>query len=164
MDSWKKLNEYAFADIRANQNGRRALDYPILYFFSGKSGLRWVGDGSQCSIQIPYDTEVAKTKKSFGALLGYGQPFSATHAFDMNDDGLPDVLEINGLSTSCGCTKAAVESETIMPGKTTNLLVTFDPNIMGDDEVGDILRVIYIKSNDPNQPEVEVEIKANVKK
>ena len=71
-------------------------------------------------------------------------------------------LEIKGVSTSCGCTKAAVESETIMPGETTNLLVTFDPNIMGDNEVGKILRIAYIKSNDPEQPEVEVKITANV--
>jgi len=85
------------------------------------------------------------------------------HTFLVRNAGAAP-LEIKGVSTSCGCTKATVESETIMPGETTNLLVTFDPNIMGDNETGEILRVIYIKSNDPGQPEVEVEIKANVKK
>ena len=85
------------------------------------------------------------------------------HTFLVRNAGAAP-LEIRGVSTSCGCTKAAVESETIMPGETTNLLVTFDPNIMGDNETGELLRVIYIKSNDPEQPEVEVEIRANVKK
>ncbi len=85
------------------------------------------------------------------------------HTFLVKNTGTAP-LEIKGVSTSCGCTKAAVESETIMPGEATKLLVTFDPNIMGDNEVGEILRVIYIKSNDPSQPEVEIEIKANVKK
>ena len=114
--------------------------------------------GGGCVNKAP-KIEITPSSYDFGVI-----PYEKVeHAFLVKNTGT-DVLEINGLSTSCGCTKATVESETIMPGKTTNLLVTFDPNIMGDDEVGDILRVIYIKSNDPNQPEVEVEIKANVKK
>lgn len=73
-------------------------------------------------------------------------------------------LEIKGISTSCGCTKGTVELETIMPGKTTNLLVTFDPNLMDEEVLGEVLRIVYIKSNDPKQSEVEVEITAEVKK
>ena len=85
------------------------------------------------------------------------------HNFLIKNTGTK-LLEIKGVSTSCGCTKASVDSEQIMPGETTNLMVTFDPNIMGDNEVGKILRVIYVKSNDPEQPEVEIKITANVVK
>lgn len=74
------------------------------------------------------------------------------------------LLEIKGISTSCGCTNGIVEEETIMPGKSTNLLVTFDPNLMDEEVLGEALRVVYIKSNDPNQPEVEVKIRAEVRK
>ncbi len=85
------------------------------------------------------------------------------HTFLVKNIGAKS-LEIKGISTSCGCTKGAVESETIMPGESTNLLVTFDPNLMDEEVLGDILRVVYIKSNDPEQPEIEVKITANVKK
>ena len=101
--------------------------------------------------------EVAPSSYDFGDIL-YEK---VEHTFLIKNTGTK-LLEIKGVSTSCGCTKAAVESEKIMPSETTNLLVTFDPNIMGDNEVGKILRIIYVKSNDPEQPEVEIKITANV--
>lgn len=113
---------------------------------------------SGCANKTP-KIEITPGSYDFGVI-----PYEKVeHTFSVKNEGTAP-LEIKGVSTSCGCTKAAVESETIMPGEATNLLVTFDPNIMGDNEVGEILRVIYVKSNDPSQPEVEVEIMANVKK
>lgn len=74
-------------------------------------------------------------------------------------------LEILKLSTSCGCTKASVDEEDklIAPGASVDMLVTFDPAVHKDNsDLGDLVRVIYIKTNDPDQPELEVEITANV--
>lgn len=79
-----------------------------------------------------------------------------------NTGGLP--LEIRGVLTSCGCTKAYIEEPYIPPGGSANLTVTFDPNVMGLDLYGRIFRIVYVKSNDPDNPEVEVEISANVVK
>ncbi len=79
-------------------------------------------------------------------------------------------LLITGISTSCGCTSAEFEStsakigkEELLPGEKTELLVTFDPNLMEERLVGEVYRVVYVKSNDPKRPEAEIEIRATLK-
>ena len=83
------------------------------------------------------------------------------YAFTVKNTGNAP-LKIRGVSTSCGCTKAAIESELVQPGKTTNLQVSYDPNSMGGDANGNVLRMVYVKSNDPKQPEIEVKITAKL--
>lgn len=70
-------------------------------------------------------------------------------------------LEILAVSTSCGCTEAEVEDQEIAPGEQTKLLVTYDPDVHPG-LTGPIKRVIYIKSNDPLQKEVELELTGNI--
>src|SRR3989344_9656515 len=68
-------------------------------------------------------------------------------------------LKILRLSTSCGCTKATMsESDKVIEaGKSAPLLVTFDPAVHKDaTDVGDIVRVVYILTNDKNSPESEI--------
>jgi hypothetical protein len=87
-------------------------------------------------------------------------------------------LVISGISTSCGCTSAVLTvrgrespvfgmhdnpqgwSETISPGETATLEVTYDASLHPD--VGPVLRIVYIRSNDPSDPEVEIELRATV--
>lgn len=87
-------------------------------------------------------------------------------------------LVITGISTSCGCTSAVLIvrgrpspvfgmhdnpqgwSETIEPGETAVLEVTYDASLHPDN--GPVLRIVYIRSNDPSAPEVEIELRANV--
>ena len=74
-------------------------------------------------------------------------------------------LEILRLSTSCGCTKAvmAENDKIIAPGQSAEMSVTFDPAVHQDDmDLGEIVRVVYIKSNDSQKPEAEVELRAKV--
>ncbi len=71
-------------------------------------------------------------------------------------------LKINGISTSCGCTKAYIDSEDLLPDQEANLSVTFDPNSMSQSIKGEVYRIVYIRSNDPEQPEIELKIKANI--
>ena len=74
-------------------------------------------------------------------------------------------LEILRLSTSCGCTKAtmAENDKIIAPGQSAEMSVTFDPAVHQDDmDLGEIVRVVYIKSNDSQNPEAEVELRAKV--
>lgn len=77
-----------------------------------------------------------------------------------NEGNAPLVIE--AVSTSCGCTTAEVEPSTIGPGENGLLLVTYDSGAHGPDEVGPIMRQVFIASNDPDQPEVEFRILAEV--
>lgn len=70
-------------------------------------------------------------------------------------------LNIEKVSTSCGCTKAVLDRELIPPGETAELRVTFDT--VEDDLRGDVVRFIYILSNDPNTREAAAELRATVR-
>ncbi|MDO8436211.1 MAG: DUF1573 domain-containing protein [bacterium] len=92
----------------------------------------------------------------FGQILEYS--FTIT-----NLGGAP--LEIKRVATSCACTKAKVDKETIQAGETAELLVTYDTAAMGDSAhgKGEQERIIYVKTNDPNNPQVDVTIQALVR-
>jgi hypothetical protein len=83
-----------------------------------------------------------------------------SHTFIVKNSGT-DILEIEKISTSCACTTAKIELEELDPGQSTNMVVTFDPNAMESIEEN-VFRIVYIRSNDPNNPEKEVEIRAKV--
>lgn len=88
----------------------------------------------------------------------------ANYTFKIQNKG-DESLEILRLSTSCGCTKATMDEDekNIPPGGSADLFVDFEPSVHKDDsDLGEILRIVYIKSNDPQNPETEVEIVANV--
>ncbi|NOY07695.1 MAG: DUF1573 domain-containing protein [Spirochaetes bacterium] len=74
------------------------------------------------------------------------------------------LLLITGINTSCGCTTAVIKKKKLTPGEQTKLLVTFDPNVMNKGMTGDIYRIVYIRSNDPERLEVKIEIRATLKK
>ena len=71
-------------------------------------------------------------------------------------------LRVERVTSSCGCTEAVIDQDTIPPGESTQLRVTLDPT--EDNLSGDQVRVIYLRSNDPETPEVEVELRANIRK
>jgi len=71
-------------------------------------------------------------------------------------------LQIEKVDTSCGCTRATVDRETIPPSESAQLRVVLDPT--EDNLYGNLLRVIYIRSNDPDNPEVEVEFRVTIRK
>lgn len=75
------------------------------------------------------------------------------------------ILEVNGVTTSCACTNGEIDNMSIVPGGQANLLVSFNPAIHGDDtDMGELTRTIYISTNDPNKEEVEAKIYAEVYK
>lgn len=71
-------------------------------------------------------------------------------------------LVIEYISTSCGCTKATLEPMTVAPGGQATLTVTFDSGAHGPEENGELVRQVFIASNDPMQPDVVLELTANV--
>jgi cytochrome c biogenesis protein CcdA len=83
-----------------------------------------------------------------------------------NAGGQP--LEILSVTTSCGCTKAQLASAQLGPGEETTLKVIFDAASHSAEgasdfsEPEDVSHVVYLRTNDPVQPEVEIEIRANL--
>ena len=74
------------------------------------------------------------------------------------------LLEIKRVSTSCGCTSAEVSKEKIAPNEEADLLVIYDTGAMsGAHAKGEQERIIYVKSSDPINPQIEVMIYATVK-
>lgn len=105
--------------------------------------------------------QISPTNYDFGTVV-YGDV--TKREFIVTNTG-SDPLQILKLSTSCGCTSAVMadEDKTIQPGKSVTMQVSFDPAVHKDDsDLGDLTRVIYIKSNDSNNSEVEATIKAFV--
>jgi hypothetical protein len=87
-------------------------------------------------------------------------------------------LSLTGVSTSCGCTSAVIKykgiespvfgmhnnpkdwSMNVIPGDAATLEVSYDSALHPD--TGSIDRAVYIKSNDPFRPEVQIDLTANV--
>ncbi len=104
--------------------------------------------------------EITPAHFDFGE-VDYGQ--IAEYTFKVRNAGL-EVLEIKKVATSCGCTTAKVSKEKINPGEEIELQVSYDTGAMsGDHARGEQERIIYIKSNDPINPQVEAMIYADVK-
>ncbi len=71
-------------------------------------------------------------------------------------------LVIEAVTTSCGCTSAEVKPARIAPGGEGVLYIQFDSGAHGPESNGPVMRQIFIASNDPDQPETEFSILANV--
>ena len=70
-------------------------------------------------------------------------------------------LKIDSVTTSCGCTTAQLSGQTVAPGATVDLDVTFDPQAH-DGATGKFVRYVYLRTNDSDQPEVEVKLEVEV--
>ena len=69
-------------------------------------------------------------------------------------------LMISNVVTSCGCTTAELSSSVIPSGQRADLVVTFDPNF--HDTSGPVTRLVWLETNDPDMPVVELRMDANV--
>lgn len=69
-------------------------------------------------------------------------------------------LLITSVVTSCGCTTASLSSSVIPPGQRADLKVIFDPNF--HETSGPVTRLVWLQTNDPDLPLVEIRLDANV--
>jgi len=97
---------------------------------------------------------VSSLRIDFGEIDPLGGPVSTTIEVANTGEGS---LQINRISTSCGCTTATMDSSALEPGQTRPLTIQFDPQVHPDEE-GPIARVVYIQSSDPDQPEIEIDV------
>ncbi len=104
--------------------------------------------------------EITPQSYDFGE-VSYGN--TVEHTFKIKNSG-EEPLEIKRVATSCGCTTAKVGQDIIGPGEESDLRVVYDTDAMtGSHAQGRQERIIYVKSNDPLNPQVEVMIYAFVK-
>ena len=73
----------------------------------------------------------------------------------------PDLV-VESIITSCTCTKATVDPMTIGANESGTLHIEFDSGFHGPDLTGPLIRQVFINSNDPQQPELQVELVVNV--
>jgi len=134
--------------------------------FSAVLGLAVVGylratSGLQSQREVRPKIEITPPSFDFGE-VEFGK--IAQTSFKIKNDGEAG-LEIKKVATSCGCTTAKVAKNHLDPGEETELAVSYNPAAMGNNphSKGKQERIIYVKSNDPSTPQVEVTINAYVK-
>ncbi len=67
-------------------------------------------------------------------------------------------LELENVSTTCGCTAALAGAKRVEPGGSTSLRVTFETRRFS----GKVERKVLVRSNDPKTPLLEVTLGATV--
>lgn len=76
-----------------------------------------------------------------------------------------DPLKITRVSTSCGCTSAEVEEKELGAFESTVINVSFNPALHeSDEDLGDIVRTIFVQTDNSNYERVTAEITAHVVK
>lgn len=73
-----------------------------------------------------------------------------------------NVLVVENISTSCGCTSATLDTMQLAPGESGMLHIELDTGAHGPELTGPMVRQVFINSNDPVQPELIVELAVNV--
>lgn len=107
--------------------------------------------------QAPGRIELSATEFDFGTVPNTGV---VSQAFQVRNAG-EGPLHIDGVSTSCGCTTAQIARRELAPGESTRLTVTYDP-LAHDGALGEFMRVVYIRSDDPGTPEATLTVRVRV--
>jgi hypothetical protein len=79
----------------------------------------------------------------------------------VQNNGEVDLI-IEAVTTSCGCTQATIEPTTIPPGSNGMLYIEFDSGAHGPELTGQLIRQVFVATNDPQQPETVVNLSANI--
>jgi hypothetical protein len=142
----------------------------FIFFVGGAVWLSWQrlapreSDSPSGLVIVPQEHDLGQVK--------YGEVPTAD--FEVRNQGRKEIT-ITRISTSCGCTTATVigQEEATASGKPIQLetgeslvmRVAFNPAIHGDDtDLGQVKRVIYVTTDNPDQPEVQATIEAEVYK
>jgi len=106
------------------------------------------------------NVSVDSTHVDFQEIIQSSGPISAT-VIVSNTGKAP--LKINRLSTSCGCTTAKMDLSDLSAGESRDMTITFDP-MVHQDEIGSIVRAVYLQTSDPDEPEIQIDVTGIVKK
>jgi len=83
---------------------------------------------------------------------------TATTRFVFTNKG-DEALVIKGIDADCGCTKTLAGASEVPPNGSSQIVAAFDTSGL---KPGAKQKHVYIRSNDPNQPEVTLTLKADV--
>jgi hypothetical protein len=119
--------------------------------------LLLLASAAGCASQAPGKIELSDAEFDLGTIPNTK---SVSQAFEVRNVG-QGRLEIAGVSTSCGCTTAKVSDQQLAPGEATELTVTYDPQAH-DGATGQFLRIVYLRSDDPETPEATLTIRVTV--
>lgn len=84
-----------------------------------------------------------------------------SHELAVRNDGNAELI-IDSIATSCSCTSATINPMKIGAGQSGTLHIEFDSGYHGSDLTGPLIRQVFLGSNDPEQPELIVELVINV--
>ncbi|MCL5435434.1 MAG: DUF1573 domain-containing protein [Patescibacteria group bacterium] len=108
-----------------------------------------------------YGVYIAPITKDLGTVI-YGN--IAKTMFKLINNTKEEV-SIRRISTSCSCTSATVNKNTLKPYEEIEISVSFNPAVHKDNtDLGDIIRTIYIDTTSTNFSRVEASITAKVVK
>jgi hypothetical protein len=102
----------------------------------------------------PPQISISEEEWDFGKVKPGTQP---QHKFIITNKGTEDLI-IERVWTSCGCVQASIFDNRILPGKSADLQAIF--NTAG--YIGILEKIIYIKSNDPEEPEKKIKVKVEI--
>lgn len=83
-----------------------------------------------------------------------------SQTFPIQNQGTQPLL-ITNVVTSCGCTSADLSASLIPAGQRADLVVLFDPDF--HDTSGPVTRLVWLETNDPDMPVVELRMDAVVR-
>ncbi|MFN8390081.1 MAG: DUF1573 domain-containing protein [Bdellovibrionota bacterium] len=108
----------------------------------------------QKSTELP-KLQVADTVFDFGTVQ---QGEKVEHGFTLKNLG-SGTLKVERVHSSCGCTAAVIDSDTIAPGGSTDLKVTFDTSGFQ----GPKIKTVRIYTNDAKQPTALFTVQGNIR-
>lgn len=99
-----------------------------------------------------------RTEHQFGQIPKDGGVVETT--FTVQNTGSA-TLNVERIATSCGCTSAEISTESVAAGEQAELTVRFDPDFHEEPQ-GELERTVTLFTNDPDAPEAEVTIYAEI--
>jgi uncharacterized protein DUF1573 len=114
--------------------------------------MLWLRLSVPCAAQLRWETRE----------LEFSPPVDETQVtahFKFQNVGQSEI-KITSVTTSCGCTTAALEKNTIAPGEKGEIKATFDAG----ERVGLQQKTISVESTDPESPKTSLVLKVRIQK
>ncbi len=106
---------------------KKTVLFAIILFFSISAFSQWGGNNASLSSGKEADIKWEKTILDIGTIKQY-HPTQAVFKFK-NIGGKPVI--ITNAKGSCGCTDIDYPKNPILPGQTTEIIVTYDAELLG---------------------------------
>lgn len=114
----------------------------------------WAVLALACTAWAAPVVSVPQAEYNFGTIFE-GETVRHSFAFSNRGDA---PLNVEKISSSCGCTAALASAKTLAPGESGEIQASFDSTRFR----GAISKTVYLYTNDPAQPMMQMQIKGNV--